>query len=82
MKEETKVEEAPGEEKQRKGVGQQMFPPAVYQRMCEDAEHASLLAGIDAEMGEIPVHPYFQKFEQIEHQQKEGRDGCSYVDTT
>ena len=51
------IEKAPGKEEQGKRVGCQMPETAVHERMGEDAEHPALFQRIDAQTGEIPIHP-------------------------
>lgn len=49
----------------------------MYQRMGKDAEHTPLLARVDTQPAEVPIHARLQKFQQIEHEQQEaGKCGC------
>ena len=63
------IEEAPRQEEKRQGVGHQMTVTAMYQRMGKNAEHTSLLAWVDPQPTEVPIHARLQKFQQIEHEQ-------------
>ena len=72
-----KIEKAPRQEEEWQGVGHQMAVTAMYQRMGKDAEHTPLLARVDTQPAEVPIHARLQKFQQIEHEQQEaGKCGC------
>ena len=69
------VKQAPRQEEERDGIGQQVPETAVHQRVREDAEHPAFLHGIDAQSGEIPPHPHLQKLQGVQDEQQKERYG-------
>lgn len=75
------VEQAPRQEQEWKRVGPQVPPRPMHQRVRKDAKHTPLLARVNSQPREVPVHARLQHLESIHHKHQEQRDDGRSHDT-